>query len=59
MIVGKGSLFLGRMTNLFDGVSVILERNPGKEANEQISKDEVNQLIAQVMRNFANDLLEE
>jgi hypothetical protein len=59
MIVGKGSLFLGRMTNLFDGVSVILERNPGKEANEQISKAEVNQLIAQVMRNFANDLLEE
>ena len=29
MIVGKGSLFLGRMTNLFDGVSVILERNRG------------------------------
>lgn len=59
MIVGKGSLFLGRMTNLFDGVSVIIERNPGKEENEQISKDEVNQLIAQVMRNFADELLEE
>jgi hypothetical protein len=28
MFVGKGSLFLGRMTNLSDGVSVILERNP-------------------------------
>lgn len=27
MIVGKGSLFLGRMTNLFDGVSFIVERN--------------------------------
>ena len=27
MIIGKGSLFLGRMTNLFDGVSVLLERN--------------------------------
>ena len=32
MIVGKGSLFLGRMTNLFDGVSIVLERNKGKEA---------------------------
>jgi len=32
MIVGKGSLFLGRMTNLFDGVSIVLERNAGKEA---------------------------
>ncbi len=30
MIVGKGSLFLARMTNLFDGVSFILEGNPGK-----------------------------
>ena len=31
MIVGKGSLFLGRMTNLFDGVSIVLERNDGKQ----------------------------
>ena len=31
MIVGKGSLFLGRMTNLFDGVSFIVERNKGLE----------------------------
>lgn len=30
MIIGKGSLFLGRMTNLFDGVSFIMEANPGK-----------------------------
>jgi betaine reductase len=29
MFVGKGSLFLGRMTNLFDGVSIVLERNDG------------------------------
>ena len=34
MIIGKGSLFLGRMTNLFDGVSVLLERNPGRPAAE-------------------------
>ena len=32
MIVGKGSLFLGRMTNLFDGVSFILQKNSGGEA---------------------------
>lgn len=32
MVIGKGSLFLGRMTNLFDGVSVLLERNPGPRA---------------------------
>lgn len=29
MIIGKGSLFLGRMTNLFDGVSFVVEANEG------------------------------
>jgi betaine reductase len=32
MLTGKGSLFLGRMTQLSDGVSLILERNPGRGA---------------------------
>lgn len=31
MIIGKGSLFLGRMTNLFDGVSFMLQKNMGEE----------------------------
>src|SRR5690606_35724437 len=35
MIVGKGSLFLGRMTNLFDGVSIMVEKNPGKVEEEK------------------------
>jgi betaine reductase len=30
MFVAKGSLFLGRMTQLSDGLSVLLERNPGR-----------------------------
>lgn len=29
MIIGKGSLFLGRMTNLFDGVSFVIRANQG------------------------------
>lgn len=29
MLIGKGSLFLARMTNLFDGLSLIIEKNPG------------------------------
>ncbi len=28
MLIGKGSLFLGRMTGLFDGVSILLEAGP-------------------------------
>ena len=59
MIVGKGSLFLGRMTNLFDGASVILERNPGKVETEKIDKDEVNKLIANALRNFGMQMLED
>lgn len=64
MIVGKGSLFLGRMTNLFDGVSVILERNPGETSQEDnisqennISQAEVKTLVAEAMRDFASHLL--
>jgi glycine/sarcosine/betaine reductase complex component C subunit beta len=33
MFAGKGSLFLGRMTQLPDGLSLVLERNPSKGAS--------------------------
>ncbi len=60
MIVGKGSLFLGRMTNLFDGVSVILERNNGvTEEAATVSEDQIKQLLAETMKTFANQLLNE
>ncbi len=59
MIVGKGSLFLGRMTNLFDGVSVILENNTGVEDKESVSKEEIKKLIAEAMRGFAETLTDE
>ncbi len=60
MIVGKGSLFLGRMTNLFDGVSVILERNDGTMAQTgAVSDDRIRQLIAESMKSFASQLLGE
>lgn len=60
MIVGKGSLFLGRMTNLFDGVSFIAERNTGvTEETSGISKDEIKKIIAESMKKLALDMLEE
>ncbi|BEP28726.1 glycine/sarcosine/betaine reductase complex component C subunit beta [Helicovermis profundi] len=61
MLVGKGSLFLGRMTNLFDGVSVIIERNEGlsEENSSNISKSEINKMIAEAMKGFAAQLLSE
>jgi len=30
MFVAKGSLFLGRMSQLSDGMSFVLEANPGR-----------------------------
>lgn len=63
MIIGKGSLFLGRMTNLFDGVSIVVERNTGESENTSldasVTDDEVKKLIAEAMREFANQFLKE
>lgn len=61
MIVGKGSLFLGRMTNLFDGVSIIIERNTGELEDEgaAVSKEEIRGMIAEAMRDFGSHLLSE
>ncbi|MCL2628662.1 MAG: glycine/sarcosine/betaine reductase complex component C subunit beta [Oscillospiraceae bacterium] len=38
MIVGKGSLFLGRMTNLFDGASFIMQKNDELNAKKKMGK---------------------
>lgn len=60
MVVGKGSLFLGRMTNLFDGASIVIEKNPGLiEENKGVSETEVRNLVAEAMRDFASHLLKD
>lgn len=61
LIIGKGSLFLGRMTNQFDGISFIMEKNDGEteaDTGEQIDKDEIRSLIAESMRGLAEQLQE-
>ena len=60
MIIGKGSLFLGRMTNLFDGCSFVIQANTGAaEAQSGVSEEEVKGLIAKAMKDFAASLLAE
>jgi betaine reductase len=61
MIFGKGSLFLGRMTDLFDGVSIVMERNSGEaaETGTTVSQEEVKNMIAEAMKEFASYLLKE
>lgn len=60
MIIGKGSLFLGRMTNLFDGVSIVIEKNPGKVSEESAASEEtIKKYVADAMRDFAKSFTEE
>ena len=61
MIVGKGSLFLGRMTNLFDGVSFVIQANTKAQAEAAagVSEEEVKGLIAKAMKDFAASLMAE
>lgn len=62
MIIGKGSLFLGRMTNLFDGVSFVCQANDGSAANGAaggIDEAQVKGMIGEAMRKFAESLLSE
>ncbi len=59
MVIGKGSLFLGRMTNLFDGLSFVVEANEGRpapEAEPRLAKDEVRSLVAEALRDVAGRL---
>ena len=55
MIIGKGSLFLGRLTNLFDGISFIIEKNPGV-VESGLDKDQVRKIVAEALRDFAESL---
>ena len=59
MIIGKGSLFLGRMTNLFDGVSFLVEANDGNgaETADGIDESRIRELIGETMKEFAAGLL--
>lgn len=60
MIIGKGSLFLGRMTNLFDGISIVVEKNNGVvEDGNGIDKEEVKSMVADAMKDFAKFLVQD
>ena len=58
MVIGKGSLFLGRMTNLFDGVSFIVEKNTGEGSAEAgVAKEDIRKMIAEAMRKLGDSLV--
>lgn len=55
MIIGKGSLFLGRLTNLADGASFLMEK-PGKSPASSVSKEDVESVILDVLGDLAGKL---
>ena len=64
MIIGKGSLFLGRLTNLFDGLSLLIEANDGKGSSDaanggKAGEAEIKKIVADAMRDVAARILAE
>ena len=61
MVIGKGSLFLGRMTNIFDGHSFVVEENGGGPVAEEprLDKEEVRRMVAEALREVAGRLAQE
>lgn len=60
MIIGKGSLFLGRLTNLADGLSFLVERAAPQQAQKQgaaeMTRDEIKMAVLDVLADFAEQL---
>lgn len=57
MIIGKGSLFLGRLTNLADGASFLMEKMPaGAGAGLEITTKDVEEAVLEALGNLASAL---
>ncbi len=56
MIIGKGSLFLGRLTNLADGASFLIEKPQPKKEETSVSKDEIRAMILESLGELAANL---
>lgn len=56
MIIGKGSLFLGRLTNLADGASFLIEKPHGKPETGGVTKGEVREIILDALGELAAEL---
>ena len=55
MIIGKGSLFLARLTNLSDGASFLVEASSGEPAGS-LTRDEVKNVLLDVLADLAESL---
>ena len=57
MIIGKGSLFLARLTNLADGASFLIEPSQGGQSSSaSLSKEDVKAIIMEALSDIAGKL---
>jgi betaine reductase len=56
MIIGKGSLFLGRLTNLADGASFLLEMMPKPEGGPAVTARDVEEVLLEALGRLAEAL---
>lgn len=56
MLIGKGSLFLGRLTNLADGASFIVEKPVAQPAAAAVDAQDVRAVLLEVMEDMAGKL---
>lgn len=56
MIIGKGSLFLARLTNLSDGASFIIEKPGEPQAPEGLTKEDIRETLLDALAEIAEGL---
>ena len=56
MIIGKGSLFLARLTNLADGASFLVEGPQPAASQSSVTKDDVKALLLDALNDLASSL---
>ncbi len=56
MIIGKGSLFLGRLTNLADGASFLLEMRPKSAESQAVTVRDVEEAVLDALGRLAEAL---
>ncbi len=56
LIIGKGSLFLARMTNLSDGASFFIEPAEAVKSTQAVSREDIKRLLLEVLSEVASSL---
>ncbi len=56
MIIGKGSLFLARLTNLSDGASFLMEGPQAVAKASSVTKDDVKAMLIEALSDLASNL---